>query len=343
MPSIHKVIRQVLEDWCIGLRPSLFPQHDHHLWAERPELQPPQLIRFQKEIQSIKESADQEIAVLEEKIRDIRHSHKHWYDLLTQKGRPLVEAVLSTLRELGFKEAVDVDAKREESSEPLPFREDIQIHDESPTLVVEVKGLTGCPSDADCSQAVKHVLMRIREWNRNDVQGLTIINHQRNLPPDERDLKPFRDEIAQNASDTGLGLLTTWDLFRLVRNTTSLEWNLDSVKSVLYKTGRIDPIPQHYEYVGAIVKKWKDAFSIVPSARVAIGDRLAIETHDAFLETDVRSLQLDDKDVDCASAGSRCGIGYLRASSELAVGSRVFLITKGEDSREDSQPSRTEK
>jgi len=336
MPSIHEAIKQLLEDWCIGVRASLFPQHDHHLWVERPEFQPPQLIKLQKKIQSIKESTDQEIAVLEEKIGDVRHSHKHWYDLLTQKDRPLVEAVLSTLRELGFKKTVDVDAEREESSEPLPFREDIQIRDESPVLIVEVKGLTGCPSDADCGQAAKHALMRIREWDRTDVQGLTIINHQRNLPPDERDPKPFRDEIAQNASDAGFGLLTTWDLFRLVRNARFMEWNLDFVKPILYRIGLIDPIPEHYKYVGDISEHWKNAFGIVLAARVAVGDRLAIETQDAFVETDVQSLQLDDKDVDCAPAESHCGIGYPRTSSRLTVGSRVFLITKGEDSTEDS-------
>ena len=63
-----------------------------------------------------------------------------------------------------------------------------------------------------------------RELN-GDVKPLTIVNHQRNLPPHDRNPNPYREEIIGNAKQTRLGLMTTWDIFRLLRNKERLGWS----------------------------------------------------------------------------------------------------------------------
>ena len=65
--------------------------------------------------------------------------------------------------------------------------------------------------------------------------------------------------------------MTTWDLLRLLRNMERLNWPREAVQAVLYRNGRIEPRPEHYLEIGAIVKTWKPAFGIVPKQPVEVG------------------------------------------------------------------------
>lgn len=53
--------------------------------------------------------------------------------------------------------------------------------------LVEIKGIRGKPKEANSLQVTKYLAPRMREWGRTDLHGLTIINHQRNLPGLERE------------------------------------------------------------------------------------------------------------------------------------------------------------
>lgn len=80
----------------------------------------------------------------------------------------------------------------EKTGDTSPKREDLRIYDDSPILLVEIKGISGFPRDAAALQVAKYLAPRMREWQRTDIQGLSIINHQRNLPGLDRDNKtPF--------------------------------------------------------------------------------------------------------------------------------------------------------
>lgn len=87
-------------------------------------------------------------------------------------------------------------------------REDLQVQGSSPTLLIEIKGIAGLPSEHDA----------MREWQRTDVAGLSIINDQRHLPGLQRKGEPFTDDVLTKANEQRFGLLTTWDLFRLLRS-----------------------------------------------------------------------------------------------------------------------------
>jgi hypothetical protein len=89
---------------------------------------------------------------------------------------------------------------------------------------------------------------------------LTIFNHQKNLPPlDRENKKTFRQTILDNAEGQGFGLLTTWELFRLTRNYLKHGWTHEQVREVFYRHGHIEPIPTHYEFIGVIEHFWEKA------------------------------------------------------------------------------------
>jgi hypothetical protein len=193
---------------------------------------------------------------------------------------------------------------------------------------LDVKGVAGKAEDAEALQAQKHAFIYIQEQNRADVRGLTIINHQRLLPPLDRDNDmPFRKEILDNAAQVKLGLMTTWDLFRLVRGFCRHSWTPDQVKPLFYEQGRVFPIPRHYEFVGVVEHVWKNAFSVqIENGTLHVGDRISIAFPVDFDELTITSLHLNDTDVQSAAVGNEVGILRNEASPKVKVGSQVYRI-----------------
>jgi hypothetical protein len=116
----------------------------------------------------------------------------------------------------------------------------------------------------------------MKEWKRTDVKGLSIINHQRHVPALERQF-PFRADLITNAEEHEFGLLTTWDLFRLVRGYLENNWKPEQVKPLFYKNGHIEPIPTHYELLGVIEHFWPNSKAVME--QVGTGELAGIETH----------------------------------------------------------------
>jgi hypothetical protein len=317
-------LKNILPD----LSPALFPHAEGQRWVHRTDYELPSVLDKARAISSIQDEAAQKIMELEKAIEAERNAHKFFYDLLRETGSNLVIAVQRALAFLGFTNVVDVDAEAKNSGNASSLREDLRIHDISPVLVVDVKGVAGKPADAEALQAQKHAFIYIQEQNRADVRGLTIINHQRMLPPLDRDNDtPFRKEILDNAIQVKLGLMTTWDLFRLVRGFSRYSWKADQVKPLFYMAGRIFPIPRHYEYLGKVKQVWKKAFSVpIENGTLTVGDRISIEFPVDFEEQSVASLRLNDLDVKSAGAGNEVGILRDEAATRIKAELPVFRI-----------------
>jgi hypothetical protein len=120
--------------------------------------------------------------------------------------------------------------------------------------------------------------------------------------------------------------MTTWDLFRLLRNKESLGWPNEVVTPIFYRSGRIEPVPEHYLPIGRIEGAWEYAFGVIPIHPIAIGATLAVEVDDRFEELEVTSIHVHDESVQSAPAGSDCGIGCDGASKRFRKGNRVFLL-----------------
>lgn len=306
--------------------PHLFPYIESGKWTHLPEYELPivkALIAKQVEIQ---EKAKTEVATLQNQISEERKFNGWMHDLLTGTDAQLVEAVKVALAKLDFKKVVDVDAERDKEAKSR--REDLQVHDIAPVLVVDIKGLGGHPSDDDASQSYKHTMLRIQEWKRFDVQALTIINHQRHLPPLDRDNKmPFRQEILNYASEAKIGLITAWDLYRFVLNTMKWGWKSEHTKPIFTRSGRIDPIPNHYTFIGHVAHVWTGAVSIkTENMGMQIGDKIAFELDIEFVEQAVTSLEIDRVPVQNAGVGNTVGTETKITRPHMREGMRVFLV-----------------
>lgn len=229
----------------------------------------------------IEEEARVRIREREEQIAAERAQHGFLHDLLTASGDDLVRAVISALKTVGFCDVRDADADAKAAGETGPMREDVRIMDAAVPVLVEVKGITGKPREASSLQVTKYLAPRMREWDRTDIRGLAIVNHQRNVPALDREHDHvFQADVLSTAEDQGFGLLTTWDLFRLVRGFLAHGWRHHDVAGLFVSSGRIRPVPAHYEVIGLVDGYWEQASALglrLHSGVLQVGDRLAYE------------------------------------------------------------------
>lgn len=323
---LTKFVNNILPD----LSPHLFPDFEGATWIYRSEYELPKIQELKNEIHRVEENAKQMVKLLNEEIESARNKMSYLYDLLRETGHPLVVSVKKTLEILGFQSVLDVDAEMEKKGDTGPKREDLQIHDQSPTLLVEVKGIGSLPRDAEALQVWKYFAPRMREWGRTDIQGLSIINHQKNIPALERENNvPFRDDILTNAEEHKFGLLTTWDLFRLTRSYLKNGWTHEHIKQLFYKHGRIEPIPQHYEYVGVVENFWENHNAVgvrIECGAINIGERIAFEFPVELEEQKIESLQVEKANVSKAVSGDLAGIKTALTKIQAKKGVRVFRI-----------------
>lgn len=324
MPEFHVIAADFVRDWCTQWRPHLFPFHDKRAWLNSDRYELTSFNQKKARITTIRKDADAEIQKLHAEIEADRSANADWYALLNGTGDELVEAVMNTLRQLGFQDVVDMDEQARRDGTETNLREDVQIRDRDPVLVVDIKGIVGTPADDESTQAQKHAMMRTRELNQF-VKPLTIINHQRNLPPHERSPEPYLPEIVRNAEDTGLGLMTTWDLFLLRRNQERLRWTIEQVLPIFYRDGRINPIPEHYEEIGVLAHVWTKAIGIVPSRALPKGSSLSVPAGDLFHELPVSEIKCDGISSEIAPQGGECGIAC-NDTSQFREKMRVFVV-----------------
>jgi hypothetical protein len=313
-----------------GVAPHLFPHVEGAKWVQRPEYELPKILELTDEIRRIQEEARQQVTDLEQAIEEERIKLGYLHDLLTETGRLLVIAVKKTLETLGFTSVIDVDEEMEQQGDTGPKREDLQIRDASPVVLVEVKGIAGLPRDAEALQVWKYLAPRMKEWDRTDVVGLAIVNHQRHLPAlDRENNTPFREDLITNAEEQGFGLLTTLDLFRLARSFLRNGWRPEQVRPLFYRAGRIEPIPTHYLILGVVEHFWPKAGAVgvrVQKVELRLGDRLAFELPVEFVEQDVESLQVDNEPVNHVEIGQLAGVKTHFTKDQIKKGVRVFLV-----------------
>jgi hypothetical protein len=317
-------IRKLITDFLPPECPEFFPEFGSKGWVKEPEYELPKVLELNRKIEAEREDYERSIRAIEEQIRVERETNGWMQNLLTETGDGLVVAVKKALDVLGFTKVTDVDAERD--SQGKKRREDLQILDAAPAIIVDVKGLGNCPGDPDIQQPNKHATMRMREWDRTDVISLFIVNQERNLPPLGRADEPFRAEMVTYSEDVKTGLLTTWDLYRLVRGHWDNGWAIEQIKPLFYKSGRILPVPVHYHLLGSVTEVLRPAFILVAGEGIKVGDRIALEIGPGFVEHKVVSLQVNDKSVDSAEPGTEIGIQTDPIHSKLKEGRKIYRV-----------------
>ena len=208
-------------------------------------------------------------------------------------------------------------------------REDLRIWDNKPFLLLEVKGLNGHPTDDDVMQAYKYVPRRMKEFKTFDIRAVSIINHFRTKPPLLRDDGFSKNQI-EDADHNDLTLITTWDLFLLIKG--MIEWNWDPVtlRELFYIKGRMPRIPTHYKLLGKIENYWKKVGVVgikITANELNVGERIGFILPTGFIEVDVNSLQVDSKNVDRATVGDLAGVKTEYSYNILKKNTQVYLIS----------------
>jgi hypothetical protein len=320
---LQKLITSVLPDTY----PKLFPTLEKGNWCHREEYELTSILEVLEEKENLEQETKRKLIELEQRLISERKLNGWIHDLLTGTGDQLVWAVEKALNEIGFQNVVDGDKDRDSTGKSR--REDLQIVDNSPLLIIDVKGISNFPSDEDALQAAKHAMIRMKELNRTDIESLSIINHQRHLPPLERDnTMPFRQEIIDAAETQYQGLMTSWDLYRILINKRKLGWQFKDVMPIFYRNGRCSILPENYQFIGKVVKVWTDKFGlIIEQNELNVGDKISIEFPVEFIETTVTSIFVSDANVNKAKIADKAGLQWLNNHYKLREGMSVFKVT----------------
>ena len=301
----------LLGDVLPDMMPHLFPHIASGGWLREAPYEHPAVLTYQSEKRKASEEFEWKVRSIERAISDVRDSRRHLHDLLLKDGDELKHAVHATLSQIGFKDVVDVDSQL---AEGRPKEEDLRIMDRPCKVLLESKGMAAMPGEPDVMQLVKYLNRRMTEWQTFDIRGVLVVNHQRHLPPLTRQDKVFTNPQIKDAKSHRIGLMTTWDLFCLVRGMEDYNWPKKAVQELFYREGLVGNVPAHYRRIGVVVNFYEKASAVIiqldDSETVAIGETLGVVRADAtaYLQQPVESLQVDGKPIERAPVGSKVGI-----------------------------------
>lgn len=319
-------LQRLVDETLPRFAPKLFPHVQQGEWTKQPPYELPGVAEIRTEMEQVQEEAKAKVAELEGKIEERREEHGFLHELLTEDDDRLVAAVKRTLELLGFQDVRDVD---EEAENKKALREDLQVWDRESLLICEVKGIGGPPREADALQVTKYIAPRMKETGQ-PAQGLTIVNHQLRVEGLQRQKdNVFQSDVVTSAESYHVGLLTTWNLFRLARAYLRYGWRPEQVADLFYKYGVIEPIPTHYELVGTVNQFFEQAsaLTIDLSDEIRVGDTLAFELPVEFEQERVQSLRLNDEAAEQAGPDVEIGVKTSLTKQQARKGVRVFKVT----------------
>ena len=96
-----------------------------------------------------------------------------------------------------------------------------------------------------------------------------------------------------------------------------------------YQSGRVEPIPRHYEFIGVVEHFWEKAGAVGVRIKTSVlrqGDRIAFELPVEFEEQDVESLEVDKHPVSQVESGMLVAIKTSLDKGRLKKGARVFRL-----------------
>ena len=311
---IEKLLTSVLPE----MLPDFFPESKQFEWLKEQEFLPKEILEIEKERTLIQEKYDLEINLLNERRGAIDKKYKFLHDLLIETGDNLVQAVCMYFKWLGFSNVETIDGNED------ILREDIQITEEDKLYIIEVKGIGGTSTDAECSQVAKHRRKREKEHRDKEIIPIYIVNHQRYMRPSLRQNPPFSDNQIDYAKNDERGLLTTWQLYNQYKLIENGIFTKKETRNSLDEWGLISLIPQNLISLGIYdeyFKKPKAGILMLNNIKIKVGDEIYARKGERWIRTQITSIQLNDKNVDCADNGE---VGMV-TDIELEKGFEIFI------------------
>ncbi len=295
------LIIELLDVGLPELFSKIFPYSTQFAWLKSEPYYLPKYAKLLDKKQKIEEEYKLKLKQVETEIKDNENQYKFLHDLITETGDKLVKSVEYFLQWLGFENVINMDENNPDIKE-----EDLQINLEDGLLIIEVKGITGTSKDKECSQIYKIKNRRNEERKKFDVLALYIVNHQRFLPPEERNNPPFSDDQIKDANLDKRGLLTTYELFKLYFKIAQDFIMKEDARKCLLNYGLVEFIPSNANNLGCpseIHHNGKVAILNIQNIPINKGSSIIICNGNDWFETKVLGIQLDGKSFDSISNG----------------------------------------
>lgn len=283
--------------------PELFPFSTTFNWKHKEEYWLPNHSKLLKEKKDIEHEYKEK---LKSKDTEISTNNTHFsflHEIITETGDGLVDSLINYLKWLGFNKVKKVD---EENTGNGVLEEDIQVELENGLLIIECKGIGGTSTDSDCNQISKIKHRRCRERNAFDVFALYIVNHQRYLPPIDRQNPPFTENQKQDAINDERGLLSTWQLFNLYFEIENGILTKESARENLLKYGFIEFRPKNLIIIDEpkeIFKNGEVCIINITDVELSISEEILVEKNGKFQKAIIEGIQLNDLPITSAKSG----------------------------------------
>lgn len=319
------LLKKLFEGVLFRICSEFFPEVEARQWIHNATYMFPEERRIQQAINNKKEEHKIEIGLLEKQAKEIHEKYSFLRQLLTGTGKELVLAVKSFLEWLGFENVVDKD---EIVISGEIKEEDLCFEYEDNLVLIEIKGINGTSTDAECSQIDKIVSRRMRALKSTAVHGVYIVNNQKNTDPLKRQAPPFNDVQINDAVNQSRTLVYTSQLFALcsdiemgfvskeVARRSFLQAGVANFHENLLSIG----VPYEYYQRGSIICLDLNGVAI------AVGDTLFYKDGlQRLISVTVESIEQDK----CALSSATFGKTGIKVSQEVPRNKEIYILTHG--------------
>lgn len=315
------LLKILFEEVLFPLFSDYFPDIEARRWIHNSAYLLPEERQIQETISRKQEEYKKEIEDLEKQALTIGEKFNYLEQLITESGSQLVNAVKAYLEWLGFENVVDKDETVEEGGIK---EEDLCFNYNGILVLVEVKGINGTSTDAECSQIDKIVNRRMRSRNNTNVQGVYIVNHQKNIEPIKRQIPPFNDTQVKDAESLSRTLMNTTQLFALYSDIENGYITKEEAREVFLQSGMASfrkkfsslGVPYSYHQQDSVICLDLDGSMVSNGDTLFYNDALG-----RLVSVKVESLQQDNQTLKSASQG-KTGI---KTSQKIPRNREIFI------------------
>jgi len=315
-------ITELFEIVLPAILPTVFPYSTQFAWLNDSLYRLPNEKELISEKMLIQAKYQEKLENIEVKINSNKQEYGYLHDLLTQSGAALVKTVEKFFIWLEFENVINVDETNPDLQE-----EDLCIETDNGLLVIEVKGIGGTSTDSECSQISKIKYRRSKKRKRFDVFALYCVNHQRFLPPENRQNPPFNATQIQDAENDERGLVTTYDLFKLYFSICEGFVSKQDARSAMLHTGLVEFHPSNAIEIPGPFEKHHNGFVLVFQAEdieFRKGMNVLLENKGCCSSATIQEIQVNGESVENVSTGE---IG-IKLSKSVSDNTKLWLCQK---------------
>jgi hypothetical protein len=301
------LLKSLFENILFPHYSKFFPDVEAKLWIHKEDYLLPEEKTIRDKIAAKQEEYKIAIAALEKEAEEVGKKNDFLKQLLTGTGDQLVKAVKTYLEWLGFEDVIDKDETLDDGETK---EEDLDLNYNGQLVLLEVKGINGTSTDAECSQVNKIVFRRMKQLKTTDVHGVYVVNNQKNVEPLSRQVPPFNDNQISDAENQDRTMIYTTQLFALFSDIENGYLTKEEARECFLRSGLANfhsnltclGMPYDYYQKDTVVCLELDG------VQISVGDTLYFkDSLNKLVGCEVESIQQDKQSISTVTTG-RVGI-----------------------------------